>query len=253
MKSVEKILTNVFDKPLEKLTERERKVVFHYVKDWANLTSKQRKTKALEADKIRSTKERIQVERRARHTRPLTEIEKAEYEAAFVVFDEVGELLEKRERIESKRKSYAPLEVEAANRLIAQIDEKVGPLYQSIGLGADGKTLSDETKSNEGIRYEVLASRTELIEVFSCYGVELKIFKALKDRPGLKAACRVKGKGQKGSRAEPMFCPFEVINWLVKTGVKEKPRLENYMGWHILETKFPSVYAEKSIGDPRQN
>lgn len=83
MQSVEKILTNVFDKPLRKLTERQLKVVFHYVKDWANLTSKQRKTKALEADKIRSTKERIQVERRARHTLPLTEIEKAEYEAAW--------------------------------------------------------------------------------------------------------------------------------------------------------------------------
>lgn len=175
------------------------------------------------------------------------------FDRAFDTWEKVDELLADKEHHESKRKSGTPLEVEAANRLIAQIDEKVGPLYQSIGLGPDGKTLSDETKSNEGIRYEVLASRTELIEVFGLYGVELKIFKALKDRPGLKAACRVKGKGQKGSRAEPMFCPFEVINWLVKTGVKEKPRLENYRGWHILETKFPSVYAEKSIGDPRQN
>lgn len=113
--------------------------------------------------------------------------------------------------------------------------------------------LGDETQSTDGIRYEVLASRTELIEAFSLYGVELKIFRALKDRPGLMAACRVKGQGQKGSRAEPMFCPFEVINWLVKTGVKEKPRLTNSMGWHILQTRFPSVYAEKSVGDPRQN
>ena len=134
-----------------------------------------------------------------------------------------------------------------------------------MGVGASGgvepgkagplpvAALGDEKQSIERIRYEVLASRSELIEAFGCYGVELKIFKALKDRPGLLAACRVKGKGQKGSRAEPMFCPFEVINWLVKTGIKEKPRLENFMGWHILETKFPSVYAEKSIGDPRQN
>ncbi len=115
-----------------------------------------------------------------------------------------------------------------------------------------GVALGDETPSPEKIRYEVLASRTELIEAFSVYGVELKIFRALKDRPGLLAAYRVKGKGQKGSHAEPMFCPFEVINWLVKTGVKEKPRLKNFMGWHILETKFPSVYAEKSMCDPRK-
>jgi len=124
---------------------------------------------------------------------------------------------------------------------------------QSPATPAPMTALGDEKQSIKEIRYEVLASRTELIEAFKYYGVELKIFRALKDRPGLKAACRVKGKGQKGSRAEPMFCPFEVINWLVKTGVKEKPRLNDFMGWHILETKFPNVYAEKSIGDPRQN
>lgn len=109
------------------------------------------------------------------------------------------------------------------------------------------------TGDNERIRYEVLASRTELIDAFKFYGVEMKIFRALKDRPGLMAACRVKGQGQRGSRAEPMFCPFEVINWLVNKGIKDKPKLTAYKGWHILETKFPSVYAEKETGDPRQN
>jgi hypothetical protein len=108
-----------------------------------------------------------------------------------------------------------------------------------------------DTQDGERIRYEVLASRTELIGAFSLYGVELKIFKALKDRPGLHAALRVKGKSQRGSNAEPMFCPYEVINWLVERGVKDKPRLSSFTAWHILETKFPSVYAEKSIGDPR--
>jgi hypothetical protein len=112
--------------------------------------------------------------------------------------------------------------------------------------------LSGIVQDSETIRYEVLASRTELIDAFSLYGVELKIFKALKDRPGLQAACRVKGQGQKGGCAEPMFCPKGVIDWLVKSGVKDKPKLTAYMGWHILETKFANVYAEHSIGDPRQ-
>ncbi len=103
----------------------------------------------------------------------------------------------------------------------------------------------------ERIRYEILASRTELIEAFHYYGVEMKIFKCLKDRPGLYAAYRIKGKGQKGKVTEPMFCPFEVMNWLVNKGIKGQRRLEGFMGWHILETKFPNVYAEKSIGDPR--
>ena len=141
----------------------------------------------------------------------------------------------------------------AKENKLSELHDKLDKLQALEKQPAPVVALSDETQSNERIRYEVLASRTQLIEAFGYYGVELKIFKALKDRPGLKAACRVKGKAQKGSRAEPMFCPLEVINWLVKTGVKEKPRLENFMGWHILETKFPSVYAENSIGDPRQN
>ena len=141
----------------------------------------------------------------------------------------------------------------AKENKLSELHDKLNKLQALEKQPAPVVALSDETQSNKRIRYEVLASRTELIQIFSLYGVELKIFKALKDRPGLMAARRVKGKGQKGSRAEPMFCPFEVINWLVKTGIKEKPRLENFMGWHILETKFPSVYAEKSIGDPRQD
>ena len=113
--------------------------------------------------------------------------------------------------------------------------------------------VEDVGVSDRRIRYEVLASRTELIDAFSLYGVELKLFRALKDRPGLYAARRVKGQGKRGSNAEPMFCPYEAMNWLVKTGVKGKPKLSSFTAWRILETKFPNVYAEKSIGDPRSN
>jgi hypothetical protein len=90
-----------------------------------------------------------------------------------------------------------------------------------------------------------------LIDAFGIYGVELKIFKALKDRRRLHAARKVKGQGKKGEVAEPQFCPYEVMIWLIEDGIKDKPKLSSFNAWHILETKFPSVYAEKSIGDPR--
>ena len=117
----------------------------------------------------------------------------------------------------------------------------------------DVGALDGDTQDIERIRYEVLASRTQLIDAFSFYGVELKIFKALKDRPRLYAARRVKGQGKKGEVAEPQFCPYEVMNWLIDDGVKDKPKLSSFNAWHILETKFSSVYAEKSMGDPRPN
>ena len=136
-----------------------------------------------------------------------------------------------------------------AEKYLTSIGLDVGQCAETPALVVG---LDDGTPSSEPIRYEVLASRTELIDAFSQYGVEQKIFRALKDRPGLHAAYRVKGNAQKGSRAEPMFCPFVVMNWLVTKGIKEKKHLESYMGWHILETKFPCAYAENSIGDPRK-
>ncbi len=113
------------------------------------------------------------------------------------------------------------------------------------------QNFSSDSDEDSPIRYELLASRTELINAFGRYGVELKIFRALKDRPGLMAARRIKGRGQRGSQAEPMFCPLAVMNWLVKSGVSGKPRLSEYIGWHILEKEFPSAYAQYSMSDPR--
>ena len=89
MESIETILCNVFDKPLRKLTERQRDIAFYYIKEWAQLACKQRKAKASDADKVRATKERIKAERRASHTRPLTETEQAEYAAAWDDWQEV--------------------------------------------------------------------------------------------------------------------------------------------------------------------
>ena len=52
------------------------------------------------------------------------------------------------------------------------------PAQSSAATSAPVAALGDEKQSIERIRYEVLASRTQLIEAFSFYGVELKIFQS---------------------------------------------------------------------------
>lgn len=60
-----------------------------------------------------------------------------QYEDAFLVFEKIDELLERRRHLESAVKSESPLGIEAADRLISKLDEEVRTLYLSIGLGPD--------------------------------------------------------------------------------------------------------------------
>lgn len=80
MVSIEKTLENVFDKPLRKLTEHQRKFVFHHIKDWAIMSSEQRRAKATEADRQFQNKERL---KSTRYIKPLTEEELEQYTAGW--------------------------------------------------------------------------------------------------------------------------------------------------------------------------
>ena len=80
MVSIEKTLKNVFDKPLRKLTEHQRKFVFHHIKDWAIMSSEQRRAKATEADRQFQNKERL---KSTRYIKPLTEEELEQYTAGW--------------------------------------------------------------------------------------------------------------------------------------------------------------------------
>lgn len=100
------------------------------------------------------------------------------------------------------------------------------------------------------VDYARLASRDQLMAAFGSFGLKRSWFDDLKSRRWLLQARKVLGQGQRGSRREPLYCPFETMTGLVAKS--RKSRLSTDAGWRILENKFPAVYAAVSVGDPRE-
>jgi hypothetical protein len=86
----------------------------------------------------------------------------------------------------------------------------------------------------------------QLIDAFGKFtGMDKSWFKNLKDSPGLLAARKVKGRGGKNSvRACPLFCPFEVMQWLISPKFKKGRPLSERKGWQLLRHHFPSVFEQ---------
>ncbi len=101
--------------------------------------------------------------------------------------------------------------------------------------------------------FAMLASREQLIAAFGAFtDMNADWFRNLKDTPALLAARRITGQGGRGHLAEPYFCPFAVMQWLVDGKRKKGRPLSGRKGWELLERHFPMVYASRSIGDPRE-
>lgn len=98
-----------------------------------------------------------------------------------------------------------------------------------------------------------LATRAQLIEAFGRFtGMDADWFKNLKDTPALLAARKVAGKGGRGHIAEPLFCPFEVMQWMANGKRRKGRKLSSEKAWELLEKSFPRVYNIHSVADPRQ-
>ena len=78
-------------------------------------------------------------------------------------------------------------------------------------------------------------------------------FDNLKDSPALLKARKVDGVGARGSTKEPLFCPWEVMVWLISAKRKKGRRFHSAdKPWEVLEKHFPAAYAKNSMGDPRE-
>lgn len=119
-----------------------------------------------------------------------------------------------------------------------------------------GPSTEDSRSSElaiESYPTDILATRQQLVESFGRFvGMDLTWFKALKDIPALEAARKNKGRGGRASRAmEPLFCPFEVMAFVMKKGKKVQRPLSQEKAWTLLEQHFPKVYTIRQFGDPR--
>jgi len=101
------------------------------------------------------------------------------------------------------------------------------------------------------IDFTMVATRKELIDAFGKFtDLNMTWFDNLTDTPKLKAARKFAGQGGRNG-TEPLFCPFEVMQWLVSPKRRKGRPIEVNTAWRMLESYFPRVYAQYSIGDPR--
>lgn len=100
--------------------------------------------------------------------------------------------------------------------------------------------------------FSVLATRQQLIDAFGGFtGMNDSWFKNLKDSPKLKGARKVVGQGARGQTTEPLFCPYQVMLWLVDPKRRKGRGLSSNKGWQLLESHFPKAYNQFSVGDTR--
>ena len=96
----------------------------------------------------------------------------------------------------------------------------------------------------------MVATRTELIDAFGKFtDMDKSWFDNLTDAPKLKAARKYTGQGGRHS-AEPLFCPYLVMQWMADPKRKKGRRLNDTTAWRLLKSHFPKVYNQYSIGDP---
>ena len=108
---------------------------------------------------------------------------------------------------------------------------------------ANRATFSAPLNSN-GADINLLATRQQLIDAFgSITGMNLSWFRNLKYTPRLKDACKRPGRGGKGHIIQPLFCPFEVMLWLVDKKRKTGKPIGDFTAWRMLKAHFPKVYA----------
>jgi hypothetical protein len=102
--------------------------------------------------------------------------------------------------------------------------------------------------------YSILATRQELIDAYRTFtGMDMTWFTNVTHSPKLQKARKVLGAGIKGRSVEPLFCPYEVMEWLIDKKRRKGRPIHSDKAWEILEKRFFKVYNIYSLGDTRTN
>jgi hypothetical protein len=103
-----------------------------------------------------------------------------------------------------------------------------------------------------GPDYSILATRQDLIDAYGAFtGMDIGWVKNVTDSTKLQKARKVLGAGLKGRRVEPLFCPYEVMEWLIDKKRRKGRPIASDKAWEILEKRFFKVYNICSPGDTR--
>ena len=103
------------------------------------------------------------------------------------------------------------------------------------------------------VDYSLLAEPKRLIEAFGRNtGMNLKWFRDVKESPGLEKARKVPGKPGRGG-FPAMYCPYEVLLWLIDPKRKRGQHLHPNTYWRLLQQNFPKVYDMHAREDTRMD
>lgn len=131
-----------------------------------------------------------------------------------------------------------------------ELDEVVSAQSVPVPMPPVAPTVLESDFVAVELDLSLLATRQLLIDAFGKFTeMNMTWFKNLTDVPKLKAARKHRGQGGR-NRSEPLFCPYEVMQWLADPRRKKGRKLSDATAWRLLKSHFPTVYALNSIGDP---
>lgn len=114
----------------------------------------------------------------------------------------------------------------------------------------DAPVVAVGASGGSELEFTLLATREDLIEAFKSFtGMDMCWFDNLKDSPKLLEARKIKGTSGRNNSG-PLFCPYEVMLWLIDPKRKKGRKLSDEKAWELLKSHFPKVYDLKSIGSP---
>jgi hypothetical protein len=115
----------------------------------------------------------------------------------------------------------------------------------------DHDLMRTPSGQSAAVDYSLLACPEQLIQAFGTFtGMNAEWFEKARDSR-LEKARRVPGRGGRHS-IPAMYCPMEVMLWLIDPKRKKKSKpLSEETGWRLLEQHFPKVFAAHASADPR--
>ena len=124
-------------------------------------------------------------------------------------------------------------------REIASTNPDAGFLADALVHGEKRATKTDYDRS-------ILADPGQLIDAFGRHtNMDASWFDKWKDHPALNNAIKRKGTSGRGHTTTPLFCPYLVMQGLMKPprkGSKRKAFKEEATPWRMLRQHFPFVY-----------
>lgn len=118
----------------------------------------------------------------------------------------------------------------------------------ALGSALTPTTATDPSQTRTNVLdTQYLATSSSLIEAFHPYGVTKTKVERITSYKWLRSARKLQGIGGNGRAQEPMFCPKEVMQSLIKM-----KKIGEKRGWDILEKKFPIAFEKFQDEDPRE-